>query len=123
MSRKLDDLNPAFRPKAVELVARCIEAGIPVMIVDTIRTPEEHAANLVSGTSKTKHSKHLDGLAIDIAPYETWQAHGPDKLNWDAGKPGAVKEPWGTMGRIGEGLGLRWGGRWRDPFDPGHFEL
>jgi hypothetical protein len=23
---------------------------------------------------------------------------------------------------IGEQLGLRWGGRWRHPYDPGHFE-
>ncbi len=26
-------------------------------------------------------------------------------------------------GRIGEGLGLVWGGRWKSPFDPSHLEL
>lgn len=99
-----------------ELIARLAETGIAVMIVDTLRTPEEHAANLAAGVSWTARSKHLDGLAIDLAPYETYQLHGPDKLKWDATDP-----VWARMGAIGERLGLRWGGRWQQK-DLGHFE-
>ena len=119
MSRALNDLSPRFRPLAVELLARCAEAGIPVCVVDTLRTPAEHAANLAKGVSWTRHSKHLDGDAIDICPYAVWDAHGPDKLLWDAGDP-----LWQRLGAIGEGLGLRWGGRFRAPAKPdmGHFE-
>jgi peptidoglycan L-alanyl-D-glutamate endopeptidase CwlK len=117
MSRQLDDLDSSFRPLAIELVARCVEAGIPVMIIDTLRTREEHEANLAKGVSWTKHSKHLDGLAIDICPYDTYQLHGPDKLQWNAGDP-----VWQEIGAIGESLGLRWGGRWKQK-DMGHFEL
>jgi len=29
---------------------------------------------------------------------------------------------WRKVGTAGERLGLRWGGRWRHPYDPGHFE-
>jgi hypothetical protein len=29
---------------------------------------------------------------------------------------------WLKIGVEGEKLGLRWGGRWRKPYDPGHFE-
>lgn len=116
MSRKLDDLSPRFRPLAVELVARCVEAGLAVVIVDTRRTPAEHAANLAKGVSWTPHSKHLDGDAIDLVPYAVYDAHGPDKLLWDAGDP-----IWQKLGAIGEGLGLRWGGRWKQR-DMGHFE-
>lgn len=123
MSRKLDDLHPDFKPLAITLLARIVEAGIPIMIVDTLRTPAEHADNLAKGTSWTTRSKHLDGLAIDIVPYETYQLHGPDKLQWDASDP-----VWLKMGLIGESLGLRWGGRWKDAKgnprpDSGHFEL
>lgn len=117
MSKKLDDLSPAFKPKAIELLARLAEAGIPVMVIDTLRTPEEHAANLANGTSWTTHSKHLDGDAIDICPYETFLLSGPDKLMWDAANP-----VWQKIGPIGEALGLRWGGRWKQK-DMGHFEL
>lgn len=116
MSRKLDDLSPRFRPLAFQFLARLTEAGIPVMVIDTLRTPEEHAANLANGTSWTKRSKHLDGDAIDICPFAIYDLAGADKLQWDAGHP-----VWKKIGDIGEGLGLRWGGRWVQR-DMGHFE-
>lgn len=124
MSRSLDDLDKRFQPKAFELIARAASAGIAVLVVDTLRTPEEHAANLAAGTSSTSNSKHLpqppDGksLAIDLCPYDTYQLHGADKLKWDTSDPA-----WKVLGAIGEMLGLRWGGRWKKPHDPGHFEL
>jgi peptidoglycan LD-endopeptidase CwlK len=117
MSRALDDLSPEMRPLAVELLARCVEAGLAVVIVDTLRTPEEHAANLRAGTSWTVHSKHLYGDAIDIAPFESWALHGPDKIRWQASDP-----VWLKLGVLGEAVGLRWGGRWTVQ-DLGHFEL
>lgn len=116
MSRALNDLSPRFRPLACELLARCVEQGIGVAIVDTLRTPAEQAANLAKGVSWTTHSKHLDGDAIDICPYATWDLHGSDKLNWDDADP-----VWIKLGAIGEALGLRWGGRWKVR-DMGHFE-
>jgi len=94
-----------------------VEAGIMVMIIDTWRSPAEHAANLAAGVSWTKHSKHLDGLAIDICPYQQFQLHGPDKLQWDGDDP-----IWTKIGTMGEALGLVWGGRWRKQRDLGHFE-
>ncbi len=116
MSRKLDDLDPRFKPKAIELLARLCEAGIPVMVIDTLRTPEEHAANVARGVSWTTRSKHLDGLAIDVCPYEEYRAAGGNKLLWDSSNL-----LWQAIGEIGEKLGLRWGGRWKQK-DMGHFE-
>ena len=117
MSRKLDDLSPRCRPLAVEFLARLVEAGIPVMIIDTRRTPEEHADNLRRGVSWTKRSKHLDGDALDVCPYSVYHIAGPDKLQWDAADP-----IWARIGVIGESVGLRWGGRWVKTPDLGHFE-
>lgn len=116
MSRALDDLDPRFKPLAIELLARCVEAQLPVLIIDTLRTPAEHQANLARGVSWTTHSKHLDGLAIDVCPFLQYQLHGQDKLQWDASDP-----VWQKLGAIGEKLGLRWGGRWQQR-DLGHFE-
>jgi hypothetical protein len=116
MNRTLNALSPRFKPLAIELLARCVEAGISVMIIQTLRTPAEHQANLAAGVSWTPHSKHLDGDAIDICPYDTYLLHGPDKLQWKADDP-----VWHRIGAIGEGLGLRWGGRWKQR-DMGHFE-
>lgn len=117
MSQALDDLDPKFRPLAVELLARLLEAKLPVLIVETRRTPAQHALNLAKGVSWTSHSKHLDGLAIDLVPYDVFTlAPGGDKLQWDAAHPA-----WQTIGRIGKALGLRWGGEWQQK-DMGHLE-
>jgi peptidoglycan L-alanyl-D-glutamate endopeptidase CwlK len=116
MSRALNDLDPRFRPLAIEFIARCVEAGIAILIVDTLRTPAEHAVNVSTGRSWVARSKHLDGLAIDICPYAQWSLNGPDKLQWDGDDP-----VWERLGAIGESLGLRWGGRWQQR-DLGHFE-
>lgn len=119
MSRRLDDLSARFRPLAVELLARLTEAGIQVMIVDTLRTPAEHAENLAKGVSWTQHSKHLDGDAIDVAPWDMYTLDGPDKLQWDARHP-----VWARIGAVGKTIpGLRWGGDWKKTPDPGHFEF
>jgi hypothetical protein len=132
-NRSLDVLSAAFRPLVFQLLARLTERGVAVMIVETIRTPAEHAANLAAGTSKTTNSKHLPrrlrGViteiadldksdAIDLCPYEMYQLHGPDTLHWDANDPA-----FRVIGEVAEKLDLRWGGRWYDPVDPGHCEL
>lgn len=117
MSRRLDDLSPEFKPIAFEFLARLTEAQVPVLIIDTLRTPEEQAENVAKGVSAILNSKHLVGDAIDVCPFMTYALHGPDKLQWDASDP-----VWKTMGEVGEKLGLRWGGRWVRPHDPGHFE-
>lgn len=122
MSRALDDLDRRLRPLAFELIARCAEAHISLLIVDTLRTPAEQAGNLARGVSWTTHSLHLpqppDGksLAIDVVPYHVYQLHGQDKLQWDAADP-----VWQRIGAIGKAIGLRWGGDWRQR-DLGHFE-
>jgi len=118
MSRRLDDLHPVFRPLAVEFLAQLTENGIHVLIVDTLRTEQEHQDNLRNGSSWTKRSLHLDGLAVDVAPFETYELHGKDKIQWDE------KDPvWKLIGGVGKYLGLDWGGDWKTvPPDMGHFE-
>lgn len=130
MSRALDDLSSEFRPKAFELLARLIERGVAVMIIDTLRTPAEHAANLTSGASSSTLSKHLPrrlrGIfaqpeksdAIDLCPYAVYLSSGPDKLNWDTSDPA-----FRIIMEEAEKLDLRSGRRWRTPHDPGHVEL
>lgn len=135
MSRSLDSLSSDFKPKVFELLARLVERGVAVMIVDTLRTPEEQAANVARGVSATLRSKHLPRRlreplpefdpanldkcdAIDLAPYEVYQLHSGDKLNWNVSDPAFQ-----LIGAEAEKLDLRWGGRWMSPKDPGHVEL
>ncbi len=115
--RNLDDLAIAFKPLAIELLARLVEAGIMVMVIETLRTAEQHQEDLASGHSWVVYSKHESGLAIDICPYSIWNEHGEDKLQWDASDP-----IWQQIGPIGKKLGLTWGGDWKQK-DMGHFEM
>lgn len=123
MDTRLDSLDPRFKPLAFALLARLTEARIAVLIANTRRTPEEQAAAVAVGNSKVAHSKHQDGLAIDVVPYTIYALHGDDKLQWDT-----HDLIWAKIGDIGEKLGLRWGGRFHPlngvgiGWDPGHFE-
>jgi len=117
MSRRLDDLAPGFRLVVFEFLARLTEAGIPVVIIDTLRTDVQQVANVARGVSWTKRSRHQDGLAIDVAPYDQFLLHGADKLKWDATDP-----VWKKIIAIGESLGLRSGKNFPKP-DMGHFEM
>lgn len=122
----LSGLSARMRPLAVALLADLIEARYAVLIVETgPRTLAQHQKNLDTGKSWTQVTKHLDAVdrgwpfrgsdAIDLAPYETYQLHGDDKLQWNADDP-----IWAAMGKIGEARGLRWLGR--TTRDLGHFE-
>lgn len=134
MSRALDDLSTDLQPLAFELLARLVERGLAVMVVDTLRTEAEHLENLRKGTSATKLSRHLPRRlrrlcdsddpnrekadAMDVCPFAVYDLNGPDKLQWDAGHPA-----WKVVGEEAEKLHLIWGGRWVQPVDPGHVEL
>lgn len=120
MDRRLDSLSGPFKPLAIELCARLVEVGIPILIANTLRTAAEQADALRTGHSWTQHSRHLTGDAIDVVPYDTYQLRGPDKLDWDAADP-----VWLRVGAVGQRIhGLKWG-VWKDGknIDPGHFEL
>lgn len=104
MSRFLDDLSPEMRPLAVEFLARCVEAGIHVRVIDTLRTKAEQEANVKKGVSWTTNSRHLTGDAIDVCPIRSYMGEGTTKLNWDD-----VNPQWGELGRLGESVGLKWG--------------
>jgi hypothetical protein len=96
------------------------------MIIETWRSRERQLWLLERGASRTPVSDHENtedkhqpteagyfvnkvpnSLACDLAPYEVFNLHGPDKLEWDADA-----EVWQTFGRVAEDVGLKWGGRW-----------
>lgn len=128
---QLDLLHPDFRGLVVLFLARCAERRIPLVLVETWRSSEAHDEDVANGRSWVKTSKHqhiitrkLGGLvqedpaalAVDVAPYETYRLHGDDKVNWDANDP-----VWQSLGKLGESVGMKWGGRWKVK-DMGHFQ-
>lgn len=124
MNTSLDSLDPRFKPIAIEFLARLVEQRIVVLIVNTRRTDAEQADAIARGVSWVKRSKHQDGLAMDVVPYDLALLHGDDKLLWNTNDP-----VWLRIRDIAERLGLRSGARFT-PLnaigvgkDPGHVEL
>lgn len=114
MITDLNALHPYFRDKAIELINRCRQKGIELAIVETYRTHAKQTEYKSMGRKYTRSgagkSKHQYGLAIDVVPIVNGEPVWHNKYLWR------------RVGVIGEQLGLRWGGRWRSLYDPGHFE-
>ena len=74
-----------------------------VTIIEGLRSKERQEQLLAQGKTKTKYSKHIEGKAVDLAPYP---------INWED------SEMFHYMGGMLRGLGkamgvnIRWGGDW-----------
>ena len=74
-----------------------------VTIIEGLRTESRQNELVAQGKSKTKYSKHLDGKAVDLAPYP---------IDWED------RERFHYMGGMIRGIGqqmgvdIRWGGDW-----------
>jgi hypothetical protein len=114
MIADLNSLHPYFRDKIYQLVRNCKAKGIELAVVESYRTHAKQSEYFNMGRKYTRSaggkSKHQYGLAVDVVPMMDSVAV------WDN------VALWKKIGVEGEKLGLRWGGRWRSPYDPAHFE-
>jgi hypothetical protein len=114
MIADLNSLHPFFRDKINQLIINCKAKGIDLAIVESFRTHAKQTEYYTMGKKYTRSaggkSKHQYGLAVDVVPIVDSVAV------WD----NAIL--WRKIGVEGEKLGLRWGGRWKSPYDPAHFE-
>jgi len=74
-----------------------------VTIIEGLRTQERQDELVAKGASKTKYSKHIQGKAVDVAPYP---------IDWED------RERFHYMGGMLRGIAheldikIRWGGDW-----------
>ena len=89
-------------PKLVNVLNELIKI-MDVTIIEGLRTEARQMELLAQGKSKTKYSKHLEGKAVDLAPYP---------IDWED------RERFHYMGGMIRGIGkqqgvdIRWGGDW-----------
>lgn len=110
-SRVLRGLTPATRERAAIMVNALRELGIPAAITSGRRSLAQQRTLVNRGLSRTLDSAHLRGEAFDLDVLGIDRSAIPMQF-W------AILGPWAE-----QQLGLRWGGRWRSIWDPGHFEL
>lgn len=99
-----------MRDAAVEIINAARAAGWPLYISSSKRTIDEQRRLVAAGLSRNPASKHLSGQAFDVDILGLARSSIPNYF-------------WAAVGNYAERLGLVWGGRWKTPYDPGHFEL
>lgn len=109
-------LCPCIRDLYFDLLSEADKLGIPVTTIETGRDLERQTYYVKVGVSRTMKSKHVAqpfSLAFDIAPTEYLPLKG-----WNGNG-----KAWATLGKLGQKLGLTWGGAWKTIVDKPHFEL
>jgi cell division protein FtsL len=111
----LADLQPRVAELATKLLALAKSKGIDVAVSETCRTQERQEALFNNGVTKLRSvGIHGYGLAFDVA-----RADGSPLSTADLSE----------LGKLGESIGLTWGGDWGSPgtphtfVEPEHFQL
>ena len=131
MSRFLSDLQPTFRTKVEAIISDLEAAGYPVYISETLRTAERQAELVRRKLSWTSHSRHQDGLAVDLVDGRTVAGHlvlwGASMDVWrlseeeERQRREAAAEFFAALGAAAHRHGVTWGGDWKH-YDPAHIE-
>lgn len=116
----IDQLHPYVAELARKLVAEAKKQGLNAKVIDTYRSPERQdwlyaqgrtrPGNIVTNASgKDLTSYHNWRLAFDVIQNVPGKEYDSAFLN--------------KLGKIGESLGLEWGGGWSGFSDAPHFQF
>jgi len=90
------------KPELINVINQLIKI-MDVTVIEGLRSQERQDELVAKGASKTRYSKHIEGRAVDIAPYP---------INWED------RERFHYMGGMlrgiaqNMGVSIRWGGDW-----------
>jgi len=124
----LNSLHPQAKQLAEKLIAECGKLGLEIKISSTWRTKAEQDALYAQGRTKPgsiitnavyPQSQHCWGTAFDFFRNDGVKNPNTGKVDgWYDGDSFFTK-----VGRIGEKIGLEWGGSWTSFKDKPHFQL
>jgi hypothetical protein len=90
------------KPELVNVLNELVKI-MDVTIIEGLRTEERQKELVASGASKTKYSKHLEGKAVDLAPYPIdWKDR--DRFHYMGGMIRGIAKQLN--------VNVRWGGDW-----------
>ncbi len=122
---RIAELHPIYQPYVIKLINTGYQnLDICWTITDGYRSPISQG-KLSGGVTNAGplQSYHQYGLAIDI-----WSVRNGEIVEYDSRLDANTRrkltiQDQTKLASIGESLGLVWGGRWKKPFDPPHFQL
>ena len=128
--RDIKALHPDLQEKIALLQKKCAAAGITIGIGECLRTKAEQDALYAQGRTKpgkivtnakgsSYSSMHQWGVAFDF--YLKMDVDGDGSTSDDAFNNSTGL--YDKVGKIGQSIGLEWGGSWKSIKDRPHFQL
>lgn len=126
---KLSKVHGKLAELGRQLITESFKNGVPIIITQGLRTIEEQNALYAQGRTtpgkivtevKGGYSYHNYGLAIDFA---VLTPNGTVEWSTAVDYDRDGQKDWYEVGRIGQSLGLEWGGAWNSFVDMPHFQL
>ena len=91
-----------IHPKLVSVLNELVKI-MDVTVIEGIRSKERQLELLEKGATKVKYSKHMDGKAVDLAPYPiAWKDR--DRFHYMGGMIRGIAKQLNVS--------VRWGGDW-----------
>lgn len=128
--RIINKLHPNLQKKIAELQKLCEQNNIKIGIGECLRTVAEQddlyakgrttSGSIVTNCKGSSYSSmHQWGVAFDF--YLIMDVDGDGKTSDDAFNN--ATKLFDIVGKIGQSIGLEWGGSWKSPVDKPHFQL
>lgn len=128
--RNVSQLHPELQKKVEQLKALCQQNGITIGISECVRTVAEQDALYAKGRTTggsivtncrgiSYSSMHQWGVAFDF--YLIVDVDGDGKTSDDAFNNATGL--FDKVGKLGQSIGLEWGGSWKSIKDKPHFQL
>ena len=127
--RDITKLHPRLQAKFKLLQKKCAQEGIKIRATECLRTAKEQDALYAKGRT-APGSKVTNARGMDAKSMHQWGVAVDIVIDMDADKDGDVDirdlynvKLLNVVGKIGESIGLEWGGSWKSIVDKPHFQL
>ena len=127
--RDITKLHPRLQAKFKLLQKKCAQEGIKIRATECLRTAKEQDALYAKGRT-APGSKVTNARGRDAKSMHQWGVAVDIVIDMDADNDGDVDisdlynvKLLNVVGKIGESIGLEWGGSWKSIVDKPHFQL
>ena len=127
--KDITQLHPRLQAKFKLLQKKCAQNGIKIKATECLRTAKEQDALYAKGRTAPGH-KVTNACGKDAKSMHQWGVAFDVAIDMDTDNDGDVDirdlynvKLLNVVGKIGQSIGLEWGGSWRSIVDKPHFQL
>ena len=122
MGRDITKLHPIAQEKARQLVSLCASNGLKISIGECVRTVAEQDKLYAQGRT-TSGNKVTNAKGSSYSSMHQWGVAFDFIRNDGKGSYNDTDGFFTKVGKLGQSIGLEWGGSWKSLKDKPHFQL